>query len=168
MYLSKYPLSEVLKNSLVSKKQTVIASNTELFLIASRVSWSPSQMLYIQHFHFFVSLQSVVEPQPLSSYAQVLQEIVHSFENWTRSWPISEMLAQPETDEEMKHVSEIERSVDKTSLTHSLQASSCVSCVRVGWHLNCSGPCHSMAPSPLKLGTGLPTQGKLDMIKINK
>lgn len=75
------------------------------------------------------------------------------------------MLAQPEIDEEMKHISERERSVDKMSLTHSLLASSCVSYVWAGWHLNCSGPCQSMAPSPLRLSTGLPTHEELYMVK---
>lgn len=43
-----------------------------------------------------------------------LQDAVHSFENWTRCRPISETLAQPEINREMKHVGEVERSADET------------------------------------------------------
>lgn len=81
--------------------------------------------IYIQHLHLhlFFSLQSVLEPQLLAASLQrVLQEAVYNFENWTRCRPISETLAQPEINGEIKHVDERERSVDETSLSHSPQA----------------------------------------------
>lgn len=146
----------------------MIAANTKPFLIASRVSCSPSQTCYI--FNIFTSFSLFSLLWNLSHWLLKLRCCRRLFTALKTVPGLGQFLRCWHSLKQMKkwNITEGERSADKTSLTHSLQAPSCVSCVQAGWHLSCSGPSHSMAPSLLRLGTGLPTQGELDMVKKKK